>query len=309
MLSPDQIHTILDILDKQLIFFAARNIGPSLLSDSERAILRINGIDVDRLASPETDLVSLNFHLGILSNILGDERVNKLSYQELVNYIKRGNHIPLTAKEKAVIQSIQMQSMADIRSLRGRIFQDINNVVGSEFATVRGNQEQFIRQNILNETASRESRKNIARKIAGLTGDWSRNFEKSVQYISHTALNEGRLAMVERRAQEEGRPPRVYFQVQIDACDHCKKAYLKKGGEPKLFTVSELQRNGTNIGRKQKDWLPTISALHPHCRCLLTEYIEGSIWDGVRFTIPKDSPSTIIRPKIRIVVDNQEYYV
>lgn len=309
MLSPDQIHTLLDILDRQLIFFAARNIGPSVLNDSERTILQNSGIDVDRLITPDTDLVSLNFHLGILSNILGDERVNKLTYQELINYIERGNYIPLTAKEKAVIQSIQMQSMADIRSLRGRIFQDINNVVGSEFAVVRSNQEEFMRQIILNDTASRQSRRNIARKIAGLTGDWSRNFDKSVQYISHTALNEGRLAMIERRAEEVGKPPRAYFQVQIDACDHCKKAYLKKDGEPKIFTIKQLQVNGTNIGRKQKDWLPTISALHPHCRCLLTEYIEGSVWNGTWFVLPKQTQPKINRPKIRVVINNEEYYV
>jgi hypothetical protein len=34
-----------------------------------------------------------------------------------------------------------------------------------------------------------------------------------------------------------------------------------------VFTVSELEGNGVNVGRSREDWLPTIFPVHPNCRC------------------------------------------
>lgn len=305
MFSNDQINHILSIFDKQIAFFAARTLGTDVLSDQEKQTLSDAGVDVRKLqADPAYDLVTLNFHLGLLSNVLSSKKIREMPYEQLVKYIESGNYIPLTQKEQAIIASIKRQSLSDIRSAKGKIFSDINNVVNKEFLSNRANQEQFIRDKIQN---TRVSRKNIAQEIARLTGDWSRDFDKSVQYISHTALNEGRASLLERRS---GKEAKVYFQVQPDACESCKGAYLKKGSnEPIVFPLSSIQANGNNIGKKQRDWLPTINAIHPACRCLLSEYIEGTVWDGVKFVAPKDRKTTVERPKIRIVFNNQEYFV
>lgn len=297
MLTPDQVHTILELLDRQLLFFATTTMGPQVLSDQDKQLLAEHRIDYNRIYNESKDLIATNFHLGMLSNILGDERTKQLTYSELIKFIQSGQHIPLNERERATIESIKMQSMADIRSARGRIFQDINNVVGDSLLTARANQQEFIREQVLQGTAQRKSRITIVRDIARLTGDWSRNFNKSVQYISHSALNEGRLAVIQRR-YGSNTEAKVYFKVQADACDHCVKHYLTngRGSEPKVFTIKELQHNGSNIGRKVNQWKPTIQPLHVNCRCLLTEYIDHS-------------KSPIHREKIRIVFNNQEYFV
>lgn len=294
MLTPDQLHVILEILDKQVAFFIVKTIGQEGLSDQEKKVLRDNGIDILSAYKEGKDLVTLNFHLGMLSNILNEGEVNKLNYNDLVKYIKSGQYIPLNEREKSTIQSIKMQSLADIRANKGRIFQDINNVVNNQFASNRANQEEFIREKIIEGAAQRKSRKEIAKNISRLTGDWARDFNKSVQYISHLALNEGRAAILEKRYGSNGKA-RGYFQVQESACQYCVKAYLTGdiGSEPKIFTVQELQANGTNIGRKAAEYKPTFN-LHVHCRCLFTEYIEGTIWNGSKFVFPKET----IRPKI-----------
>ena len=63
--------------------------------------------------------------------------------------------------------------------------------------------------------------------------------------------------------------------VELHNCDcpHCRKLYLNTDGTPKLFKLSELEANGTNIGLKPSEWKATISQAHPRCRCLL-QYFE-----------------------------------
>jgi len=310
MLTPDQSHILLELIQKQTLAFAGATLGPHILSQQDKDLLASHGVDYNRLYDESKDLVSLNFHLGMLSNILGQERVKGLTYDQLHKYVQSGQHIPLNARERATINNIKMQSMSDIRSHNGKIFQDINNVVVNEHLTARANQEEFIREQIIQGTVSRKSRKSIAREIARLTGDWSRNFDKSVQYISHTALNEGRAALAQRRAGSSDNA-KVYFQVQNGACTHCIEAYLTNGigSEPIVFTLAELEGNGTNIGRKTKEWQPTISALHINCRCLLTEYIEGTIWNGSKFVFPKGKKPQSDGPVIRVVFNGKEYFV
>lgn len=308
MLTPDQVNQIMGLLDKQLIFFASKTLGSHVLTEQEKSVLADHGIDYNRAYDPTKDVVELNFHLGLLSNILSKTEAKNLEYKDLVKYIQSGQHIALSERERFTIDSLKMQSMADIRSHRGKIFQDINGVVNNELGNLKADQQEFIKETILQGTRERKGRKTIAREIVKLTGDWSRNFDKSVQYISHTALNEGRAAMMERRYGSEAK---VYFQVQQDACEQCVKHYLTAGAgsEPKIFTLKELQQNGSNIGRKQGEWKPVLHALHVHCRCLATEYIEGTIWDGVRFIYDKTVQKPLNRPKIRIVFQGKEHFV
>lgn len=310
MLTPGQVHIILELLDRQILFFAGRSLGPHILSDQDKQLLASYRVDYNHSYLVDKDPVVKNFYLGILSNILSDKEVKELTSEQLINYIQSGQHIPLNAVERATIDSIKMQALSDIKTYRGRIFQDINNVVGNTFSDTKANQQEFIREQILEGTAKRESRKEIARNIARLTGDWNRNFTKSVQYISHTAFNEGRAAMIERR-YESNTKAKVYFQVQPDACEHCIKHYLTKGAgsEPKIFTLQDLQSNGTNIGKKVADWKATLGALHVHCRCLVTEYVPGMEWNGNRFVYPKGEHQAVNRPKVHIVFNGKDYYV
>lgn len=308
MLTPDQVHNVIELLDRQLLFYAGKTMGQEVLSDQDKSVLANNGIDYRNIYDSSKDVANLNFHLGMLSSVLGQTEAKELTYPQLLKYIQSGQHIPLNEREIATIQSIKMQSMADIRANSGRIFQDINNVVNNEFGNLKSNQQEFIREVILQGNKERKSRKEIAREIGRLTGDWSKDFNKSVQYISHTALNEGRAAMVERRYGDEGK---MYFRVQSNACPNCVKHYLTggPGSEPIIFDLSELQENGSNIGRKQAEWKPVLTALHPFCRCVATEYIPGTVWDGTKFVHPKGGKSQSNRPKIRIEVNGQEHFV
>lgn len=57
-------------------------------------------------------------------------------------------------------------------------------------------------------------------------------------------------------------------------CKFCKQ-FWHDGGSFKIYRLSELTANGSNVGKKQANWLPTIEISHPHCRHRLMELLPG----------------------------------
>lgn len=76
-----------------------------------------------------------------------------------------------------------------------------------------------------------------------------------------------------------------------DTCEYCYKFwFMPDRVTPRVYLLSELIANGTNHGRKQKDWMPTIDITHPHERHILVQLGLGSGFDksgNVKF-ISKD---------------------
>lgn len=271
ILKPGEVDQLLEILDRQFLFFTASHLGPEFLSYKDKRMLNSLGIDYQNMYSEGRDPITLNFQLGMLSEVLGSEEIMRMTFPQLRQYIEQGRAIPLNQKEKRVIQSVKNQSLSDIRSIKGRIFNDVNSIINEGERDQRHAYEKIIRDEVVEGLSNRESIRDIARNLARKTGDWSRDFQRIVQYISHAALNEGRASIVERK-YDGAQNAEVYFQVQPGACKHCIKHYLTGGwgSAPRIFTLEQLYDNGSNIGRKVNDWEATVHPLHPH------SLIEGS---------------------------------
>ena len=95
--TPDQIQELLKVIEFHHIFFIGNNIGPSVLSEIDKNILRANGIDLDKLISEDTNLISQAFKFGVLAAALGDKNTKTLTYDDFSKYIKRGEYIPLVS--------------------------------------------------------------------------------------------------------------------------------------------------------------------------------------------------------------------
>lgn len=307
ILTPDQLQEILDILDKQFAFFIGKNLGPEYLSTKEIEHLEGMGIDYTSLYLQASDPVYLNFQLGMMSAALGDQKVRFLHYNDFKKMLVQGKHIPLSVKEQKTLDSVKYQSLADIQSFKGKIFSDINGTVAKENIEQPEAYQEVIRDVIKEGLADRVSIQKIISNLGHKTGDWSRDFSKIVEYISHSALNEGRASILARKESK------AYFIVQPGACKHCNKHYLTggEGSEPKLFTIDELKANGSNIKKKVNEWKATIHSLHPYCRCLLTEYVEGYVWSDKKglFIAPDNYESSIKRKKIKVQIAGKTHYV
>lgn len=104
----------------------------------------------------------------------------------------------------------------------------------------------------------------LARRLRNETEDWGRDWERIAETELQGAYNDGVFVEAVKYEGEEARFARV---PDGDACGDCKRLFLNPDGTPKIFTAVELDNNGTNVGRKRKDWLPTIWPIHPKCRC------------------------------------------
>lgn len=312
MFTPDQIEAIVGILNSRTSFFVASNLGQEFLSEKEKVELSSLGFEPEKLYGVDKDSLFLQYQLGMMSEVLGKFKTNKISYSDLKDIVRRGQYIPLSKREKYSLNSVKKQAFKDIVAFKGRIFNDLNNIVDSAEKNNRKAYEAEIRKEIKSGLAKRASYREISQELGHKTGDWLRNWDRIVQYTGHLAFDEGRAAMFERSGGED---QLVHKDVYLGACKHCIRLYLTSGvgSEPKVFKLSELKENGTNIGRKVADLKPVIGPAHPHCRCTLQKLEPDSKWDNEkqRFIIPKgvERKSKVNRPKVKVKIGEEEYLV
>lgn len=256
----------------------------------------------------------MSFHFGLLSDALGKSESNKATFEDIKHYFEHGHHIPLTASERSAIDSIKRQYLGDIRANNGRVFKDINSVIDKHDKNNRVAYEKVIRDEVEKSVLMKKTSEAIARDLAKKTGDWSRNFKRIVDYISHQAFDEGRAAMIQERYGDDAL---VYKDVYEGACRYCIRAYLTAGigSEPKIFKLSTLKSNGTNIGRKPDEYKPVIGNHHPSCRCTLSRYTGLFDWNPKtkQFDQLKEKPKEQLtrsgRKPVRITFNGKEYLV
>lgn len=305
-ISPTQAKGLLSIIDRNQLIAIGQELGPDFLTDADRATLGKAGVNLRSLYKLERDTLFTNFHFGMLAESLQEAQVRKLTYDELVKYIAKGQYIPLTTSELATVDSIRSQTFTDIKTLHGRIFQDVNTILGDPSI---GGQKNFLKREIEEGILNKDTIRKIANNIAEKTGDWSRDFDRIVTYTSTLAYEEGKAAMIQRNAGDED--PLVYKIPLPGACEHCVRLYCTGGigSEPIIFKLSELRANGTNIGRKVKEWLATLGPVHPYCRCALKYLQSGKKWDKEKRGFEFDKDVKPKRKPIRVWIGGKETLV
>ena len=115
--------------------------------------------------------------------------------------------------------------------------------------------------------------------------------------------------------KEHGIHAKVYKEVFPGACRMCLNAYTTAGAgsKPVIFDLSELIANGTNIGKKSKDWKPVLTNIHPFCRCMLRHVPDGYEWDDKTQSFePKkvdESKRVQRKSKVKITVGTKYFEV
>lgn len=265
------------MLRKQHLVFISSKLGEDYLSHDEKQTLLKYGINPYHLYDKNSDIIAQQFHLGIISDAIGDLDSKKLSFDSLKKYFEEGEHIPLTKQQIATLDSVKRQFLGDIRANEGRIFQDVNNIIAQGEKKNRLAYEKVIRDEITAGILKKKTSREIAQELGRKTGDWSRNFVRIVETVSHNAFDEGRAAMIQDKFGDDAL---VYKSVYPGACPHCVRLYLTKGigSGPKIFKLSTLKNNGNNVGRKVAEYKPVIGSTHPYCFDEQTEVLTNRGW-------------------------------
>lgn len=284
-----QIHEIIDILKNSSIVFIAKQLGLNYLTKSEINILKLSGVDVSKLENNK-GIIDYAFMFGILADALGDKRAKSMDFKEFKNFLKNGQYVSLTDEEELALDQVKNRAYTDISGLGNRIAAGTTNII------IKANQEQQnrIREVVKNKSIKavelRQSSTKLASEIGHATEDWERDWLRISYYVLHEAYNYGRAESIFKKYGEDAE---VYFDVYPGACQICKNLYLKNpdddNSEPKIFKLGDILKNGNNIGRKVVDYKPTVSPVHPYCRCTINLLPKNFDWDPDThsFTISK----------------------
>ena len=305
----DQIQNILMTVDMNTKFMAAKLLGEDILTDQDKKQLKDYGFNLSEIKKDFPTFLQ-SYHWGRLSQLIGQYNASKITYNQFMDHLDRGQYLPLTEVEQYAYKAAQNRTYSHITGLGDGIKKDVVHQIQQTEQENRAEYEKVIKKEIEEGVYQRKSLSRIMSDLGHKTNDWDRNLGRIVASEMQDIFQEGRAQIIKRKRGENNK---VYKEVFSGSCRHCIKAYLTNGisSKPKVFTVEELESNGTNIGKKVADWKPTLGIMHPWCRCELMEVLPGQQWDeeSKDFTFKnveiKDKYKDL--PKIKIKIGNKEY--
>lgn len=312
--SASDIQKILENVDLVTAKLVARVLGKEYLTKFDIDLLKKRGVDLLRVV-PKFPTHYQSFLFGRLTSVLGDKESSGITYSEFSSFLSKMGSFSPTRVELDFYRVAANKTYTHIKGLGDKIKNSIQVEISAEemsylqakrVAEAKG----VIKKEILDGEFQNRSVKRIASNIAHKLDEWDRDWGRIVATESQDVFNLGRTQAMMR----DGSDPKVFFNVYPGACKHCIRLYLTNGigSEPKVFTMSELMANGSNVGLKTKDWRATIHPVHPYCRCTACELPEGYVWDSERgqFVPPKNYKRKVDRKsKVKIDFGNKHYEV
>ena len=111
----------------------------------------------------------------------------------------------------------------------------------------------------------------LTQALRDSTQDYQRDWDRIVQTDVWYAKTRGEVqAILDGKSvyTSKGIEAEVFMRPSPTCCKKCAEVYLEKDRvTPRVFKLRDLIANGTNYGKKQADWLPTLPPLHIHCQC------------------------------------------
>jgi hypothetical protein len=306
----EQTDQLLQIVEYNSSFLIGFNLGVEALTAYDKFVLQQQGIDLSIL-DQEWPPYLQSFMWGRLSQQLSEKQASMVEYDDFEKYLKRGQYIPLSKREKREYEIARSKSYGHIKSFTDKIKNDVNGVIANEEQESSLDYAKLLKEELSTGVRDRKSLQNIVSELGTKTGNWGLDWGQIVDTEANNIFQRGRSEMILR---EKGENAEVYKDVFPGACKWCIKLYLTEGigSQPIVFKLPELISNGSNVGRKQADWLATIDSTHPFCRCTLREKLPHQIWneESKTFTAPEKHERKIERKsKAKITVGDKKFEV
>lgn len=185
----------------------------------------------------------------------------------------------IVREHPTVIGSMERATVDLIRQRIAQHARDLGAQLESDVAHVLMDVEAKARHRVAKLGASkRDEERLIVQEALGqvreAVAEMKRRWSLIAVTETHNAVEDGKATALVRA--HGGRDPLVFKLPRPDACAYCRLLYLKADGKtPRIFRLSGLMANGTNIGRKRgkptltgplkTNLRPTLGAAHPLC--------------------------------------------
>jgi len=274
MLTPPQIAELVRIIKLHADHFLVSMFGRGMITKADLQELIKAG-----LIPPSTDpkIFENAFILGKLKAILTAKQYKHLKYGELEELAKEkwATVQPLSKLEQSYVDSAKRRAARGIRNINRDITDGLYAKIEEE------EQKQFteatvkerIRDIVVTAKKTRMGVTSLAsalpRELKSYSRDWLRVASTELHMVRQRgvaeAISQG--TGVYEGFAEDPEDRRVFIRPTAGACDECKRDYLDKRGVPKVFKLSELLANGTNVGVPKKNRKPIIPPHHCWCLC------------------------------------------
>ncbi len=267
--------------------------GPDAISSEEYNRLRKEG-KITKTPGVPVDLVTAAHLLGAFSTSSGDvATLSPEAFWEMTRHADKPTDVEYDAVDLA-------------REKIANIVQNMSARVEQSFLLAAHEADDLARKKrmVAASVSDKQSADEIAKKLQKATGDLQRDWLRTAHTEVHNLIEEGKAVAISKL--QPGEDPLVYKIPRPDACPYCKLLYTKPDGVPRVFRLSVLMANGTNIGRKPgrpstegkgaTEYKATLGAMHPWCKCEL-HYMpknsrfnsKGKIVSGVKKSDVYDS--------------------
>lgn len=224
------------------------------------------------------------FILGKIMKLMGDTDLKKMSYAQLKD---KARQYALSTVEKNSLKYAETNAARYVTALGQNVSNQINGAINqaSQQANLAVVQRKIIQDTVAQGVLKQQTRQQVASELGHNVGDWKRDWQRVAHTEIWNAKLQGEVVTILQGdaiySNTKGGDTNVFRRPAPDACNHCKRLYLGKDGiTPKLFKLSELINNGTNVGMKVADWKPITGTTHPNCTCPIAVLPEGFGFDA-----------------------------
>jgi len=185
----------------------------------------------------------------------------------------------ITDAEHEAISILRDRIGQHVQGLGNRFDTDAGKILVDADDKLRRKRLTTIRREVTRGVDERSTAQEVARHIRNATKNLKRDWLRIAHTEMHSAMEEAKAIVLAHRSAD--RDPRVYKRPHPDACSFCVLLYLRPDKvTPRVFKLSEILANGSNVGRKanrpsktgksRTEWKATMGAVHPFCRCSLS---------------------------------------
>lgn len=277
LFTPEQLHEIRQIIEDQHDAFVANTLGVEALSPERLAELREK-----KLISTKTDAIRDAYVFGQLAGMMESDEIARMTYREFQRYLKK-NPVPLSSSDQHAIRIAQQSAGQYCRGLGNRVNSLTGDTLIEADARLRAETEEIIQDATAYNRAKRETTRQLKSDLGWKTADWARDWQRIANTELQTSMQRG---LANHYREEFGGDVLVAKRPMPDACEHCQRVHLGPDGNPRVFRLRDLEANGTNVGRKARDWQAVVGTVHPNCQCQMIRVPAGWGFDETGSLVP-----------------------
>lgn len=266
LLTPQQLQEIKQIIQDYHDAFIANAISPSALTPEALQRLKDAG-----LIDPQINSIEDSYMLGQLAGHLESNVINSMTFDEFKQYLRK-NPIPLSPAEHQAVQMAIANAAQYTKGLGNVVSLRSGGVMIEADRMLRAQTEAGIQDATAMNIAKRQTVKQLKTDLGWMAKDFARDWSRIAITEKHAAMQQG---LGDYYRKRYGKDTLVAKRTMPDACKHCKRLFDGPDGQPRIFKLSTLEANGTNVGRKAADWLPVLGPVHPNCQCQLIRVPAG----------------------------------